>query len=138
MSAKGLSVIHVSTAASLEMVDITARVSDIVRSSGVDSGLCNIFSAHTTAGITVNENADPDVRSDILKAMEKIVPSDIKYQHSEGNSTAHVMASLVGPSETIIIETGRLVLGTWQGIYFCEFDGPRSRKVYVRVLGLEK
>ena len=135
MSAKDLSVIHFSTAASLEMVDITARVADAVRSSGVDRGLCHVFAAHTTAGITINENADPAVRSDILKAIGKMVPSDIKYRHSEGNSPAHVMASLVGPSETIIVETGRLVLGTWQGIYFCEFDGPRSRKVYVRVLG---
>lgn len=134
MSAKGLSVIHVSTASHLEMVDITARISEIVRSSGVDSGLCHVFAAHTTAGITVNENADPDVRSDILKAIGKVVPSNIKYDHSEGNSPAHIMASLIGPSETIIIETGRLVLGTWQGIYFCEFDGPRARKVYVRVM----
>jgi secondary thiamine-phosphate synthase enzyme len=115
------------------MIDITSRIQDVVRESGIESGICTVFVPHTTAGITINENADPDVVSDILKEVNKIVPFEDGYSHMEGNSAAHIKASMFGFSQQIIIEGGRLVLGTWQGIYFCEFDGPRNREVYVKI-----
>lgn len=118
------------------MLDITPAVEKIVRDSTVQDGYVTVYTPHTTAGITINENADPDVVHDILLTLEALVPAHrAGYQHSEGNSDAHVKSSLVGCSERILLEKGRLVLGTWQGIYFCEFDGPRSRKVIVQVLG---
>jgi secondary thiamine-phosphate synthase enzyme len=116
------------------MVDITGKVQQIVNASGVRSGVCTVFIPHTTAGITINENADPDVVSDIIKEVNKIVPFEDRYAHSEGNSAAHIKASMFGFSQQIIIEDGRLVLGTWQSIYFCEFDGPRNRKVYIKTI----
>ena len=109
-------------------IDITGQVRKIVASGNVQNGLCQIFVPHTTAGVTINENADPDVVTDMLAALGKMVP-DLHYRHSEGNSPAHVKSSLVGCSITVPISEGRLCLGTWQGIYFCEFDGPRTRKV---------
>jgi len=115
------------------MIDITEQVSEVVKKSGVKSGICTVFVPHTTAGITINENADPDVVHDILSEINKIVPFDDNYRHIEGNSAAHIKASLFGFSQQVIVEDGRLVLGTWQGIYFCEFDGPRNRKVYIKV-----
>ena len=115
-------------------IDITGQVRKIVASGNVQNGLCQIFVPHTTAGVTINENADPDVVTDMLAALGKIVP-DLHYRHSEGNSPAHVKSSLVGCSITVPISEGRLCLGTWQGIYFCEFDGPRSRKVWVQLVG---
>ena len=115
-------------------IDITGQVRKIVASGNVQNGLCQIFVPHTTAGVTINENADPDVVTDMLAALGKIVP-DLHYRHSEGNSPAHVKSSLVGCSITVPISEGRLCLGTWQGIYFCEFDGPRSRKVWVNLVG---
>lgn len=125
--------IQVSSRARCELIDITAQVGDVVRHSGVTSGVCHLFSLHTTAGITVNEGADAAVRADIARFLGKLVPVDVQFSHSEGNSDAHVKTSLVGSSETLLIEGGSLLLGTWQAIYFCEFDGPRSRKVAVRI-----
>ena len=115
-------------------IDLTGQVRKIVASGNVQNGLCQIFVPHTTAGVTINENADPDVVTDMLAALGKMVP-DLHYRHSEGNSPAHVKSSLVGCSITVPISEGRLCLGTWQGIYFCEFDGPRTRKVWVQLVG---
>ena len=115
-------------------IDITGQVRKIVASGNVQNGLCQIFVPHTTAGVTINENADPDVVTDMLAALGKMVP-DLHYRHSEGNSPAHVKSSLVGCSLTVPIAEGQLCLGTWQGIYFCEFDGPRSRKVWLQLVG---
>ena len=115
-------------------IDLTGQVRKIVASGNVQNGLCQIFVPHTTAGVTINENADPDVVTDMLAALGKIVP-DLHYRHSEGNSPAHVKSSLVGCSITLPISEGRLCLGTWQGRYFCEFDGPRTRKVWVQLVG---
>ena len=115
-------------------IDITGQVRKIVAAGNVQNGLCQIFVPHTTAGVTINENADPDVVTDMLAALGKMVP-ELHYRHSEGNSPAHVKSSLVGCSITVPISEGRLCLGTWQGIYFCEFDGPRTRKVWVNLVG---
>jgi len=122
----------VSTSKAGQFIDITALVQEKVTESTIDDGLCHVYNPHTTAGLTINEGADPAVQSDILAALQKIVPLD-RYQHLEGNSPAHVMASLVGSSVTIFIEHGHLQLGTWQKIFFCEFDGPRSRKLLWRI-----
>ena len=116
------------------MIDITARVQTAVSESKVKDGLCLVFVPHTTAAVTINENADPDVKADILKKLAELVPENDNYAHSEGNSDAHVKSSLVGCSETIAIQNGKLVLGTWQGIIFCEFDGPRNRKALVKTI----
>ncbi|MCP4134235.1 MAG: YjbQ family protein [bacterium] len=118
-----------------ELIDITGSVKEIVRKSGVSSGLCVVYTPHTTAGITINENADPTVQRDIIKGLLSFKLENISFDHMEGNSPAHIKSSLFGCSETIIIENGSLVLGTWQGIYYCEFDGPRSRKVMVSIIG---
>ncbi len=125
-------VITVKTKNQTELIDITSRVQSEVDSSGFDQGLCMVYVPHTTAALTINESADPSVKSDILMILNKLVPWKDAYRHMEGNSPAHVKSTLVGPSELIGIENGRLVLGTWQGIFFCEFDGPRTRKVHVR------
>ncbi len=117
------------------MINITGQVRSAVRESGVASGICAVFVPHTTAGISINENADPDVIRDILKEMDKVVPADDCYAHSEGNSAAHIKASLFNSSCSVIVEGGELQLGTWQSIFFCEFDGPRSRSVWVKVVG---
>jgi len=117
-----------------EMIDITGAVFDIVRQRGIKSGICTVFVPHTTAAVTINENADPDVPRDILVAFERIVPRDGDYAHSEGNSPAHLKALLTGSSVTVAVETGNIQLGTWQGIFLCEFDGPRNRQVRVSVL----
>ncbi len=124
----------VHTSSHNQFVDITPNVADAVRESGVKSGLCTVFVPHTTAAVTINENADPDVVRDIISTLERLVPHSGAYRHSEGNSDAHIKASMMGFSVTILVESGRLVLGMWQGIYFCEFDGPRNRKVYVKVI----
>ncbi|WP_173386699.1 secondary thiamine-phosphate synthase enzyme YjbQ [Ruminococcus flavefaciens] len=117
------------------LVDITREVSEAVKESGVLEGICIIFCPHTTAAITINENADPDVRTDFIKGMDKFFPDLQSFRHAEGNSHAHIKSSAVGASETVIITGGKLLLGTWQDIYFCEFDGPRTRKFYVKVMG---
>ena len=127
-------VINVTTSKHSEMVDITADVSRLIPDN-MQEGLCCVFSRHTTAGVTINENADPDVCSDMLLFFDKMVPwNESMFRHLEGNSAAHIKSSLIGFSQTIPVENGRLCLGTWQGIYFCEFDGPRSRKVQVTLL----
>lgn len=125
--------IPVSTSSTTEFINITRFIKNAVQETGVRNGLCMIFVPHTTAGVTINENADPSVVRDILKEVNKVIPFDDGYNHLEGNSAAHIKASLFGASETIIIEDGNLVLGTWQGIFFCEFDGPRSRKVIMKI-----
>lgn len=117
-----------------EMKDITRQVQQVVTGSGVKEGICTVFIPHTTAAVTINENADPDVVRDFTMEIGKIVPWEDGYHHFEGNSAAHLKSSMMGFSEQIIIEDGRLVLGTWQGIYFCEYDGPRSRKVIVKII----
>ena len=116
-----------------QLVDITAEIESVVEKSGVKDGICYIFTPHTTAAITINENADPDVRIDFIKGLAHLNFDAVKFAHVEVNSSAHLKSSLVGCSEIVIVEDGRLRLGTWQGIYFCEFDGPRSRQVYVTV-----
>jgi len=123
----------VSTSQTMQFVDITTQVQKAVEASGITEGVCHVYNPHTTAGLTINEGADPAVQTDILTALQKIVPLNHPYQHLEGNSPAHVMTSLVGSSVTVFIENGRLQLGTWQKIFFCEFDGPRSRKVFWRI-----
>jgi secondary thiamine-phosphate synthase enzyme len=117
-----------------EIVDITGQVGQIAAASGRREGVCVVFVPHTTAGVTINENSDPDVKADILMALRNVVPDSLPCAHTEGNSPAHIKASLVGSSVSVIVEDGRLRLGTWQGICLCEFDGPRTRKVWVKVL----
>lgn len=121
----------VRTSRRIEMIDITRQVQDCVSESGVTDGICTVFIPHTTAGVTINENADPSVVRDITEKLSRLIPEHDGYAHSEGNSDAHIKASLMGFSLQVIVERGRLRLGTWQGIYFCEFDGPRSRRVWV-------
>lgn len=116
------------------LYNITSMIKDAVAASNIKDGACVIYTPHTTAAITINENADPDVVKDLLFAFEKTFPDRTEFKHAEGNSAAHLKSSLVGCSETIIINNGKLLLGTWQGIYFCEFDGPRTRKFYVKIL----
>ena len=121
----------VRTNARCEMIDITDRVEALVRESGLGNGICRVFVPHTTAAVTINENADPDVPRDILDSLDRVVPLSDRYRHAEGNAAAHVKASLLGASQTVFVENGRLVLGTWQSLFFCEFDGPRTRQVLV-------
>lgn len=123
----------VQTAGRCEMIDITDRLTALVQESGIQDGVCRVFVPHTTAAVTINENADPDVPKDILASLERTVPFSAGYRHAEGNAAAHVKASLFGASETVFIENGRLVLGTWQSLFFCEFDGPRTRQILVRL-----
>jgi len=117
-----------------EMIDITSKIQDIVRSAGIGQGLCMLYVPHTTAAVTINESADPSVKDDILMIINTIIPWKAEYRHLEGNSPAHIKSTLFGPSELIAVENDRLILGTWQGIFFCEFDGPRTRKVHVRLI----
>lgn len=130
-----MNTIEIRTRSREEFVDLTADVERLVAAARIKSGLCIIAVPHTTAGVTVNENADPDVRADIAMALRKIVPDTLPYAHGEGNGPAHVRASLVGSSTTLVVEGGKLQLGTWQAIYFCEFDGPRTRQVWVQIIG---
>ena len=122
---------QVRTSAQTEFIDITHSVREAVKKTGVEDGICIVFIPHTTAGVTINENADPDVTSDISEALDRTVPWQAQYRHSEGNAAAHVKASMMGSSVRVIVEDGLLRLGTWQAIYFCEFDGPRSRNVWL-------
>ena len=126
--------LDVTTSKHTQMLDITDKVRRAVRESGVKDGICTVFVPHTTAAVTINENADPDVVRDFTTEIDKIVPWEDGYHHMEGNSAAHLKSSMIGFSEQIIIDDGRLVLGTWQGIYFCEYDGPRHRKLYVKIM----
>ncbi len=127
--------ISVKTNTHSEMIDITAKVSAVLEKTGVKNGICTVFTPHTTAGISINENADPDVPRDMMKEMDKVIPLKDGYAHAEGNSAAHIKSSLFGCSETVIVKNGSLMLGSWQSVFFCEFDGPRSRKVWVEVIG---
>lgn len=126
---------RVKTNKAQEFIDITDIINNEIKRNNVQEGLAVVFVPHTTAGVTINENADPDVVSDILSSLNKAFPVNGDYRHYEGNSHAHIKASLMGSSCTIIIENGKLKLGTWQGVYFCEFDGPRNRKVYIKIIG---
>jgi secondary thiamine-phosphate synthase enzyme len=126
-------VITVKTHAQTELIDITTQVEQAVRSQKkFENGFCFIFTPHTTAAVTINESADPSVKTDILSVLNKVIPWNDNYRHLEGNSAAHIKSVLVGASEQVAVEQGRLVLGTWQGLFFCEFDGPRTRKVHVK------
>lgn len=129
-----LKTLSVKSRTRTEFIDITEDVNRIVRESGLKNGVCYLYVPHTTAGITINEGADPSVKRDILAALNKLVPFEGDYQHLEGNSAAHIKSSLVGVSTTILIEDARLLTGTWQSVFFCEFDGPRHRKVFVRTI----
>ena len=130
-----MNTIEIRTKSRQEFVDLTAAVGRLVAASGVKDGICVVAVPHTTAGVTVNENADPDVRADMDVALRRIVPDSLPYAHGEGNSPAHIKASLVGSSTTLVVEGGKLRLGTWQGIFFCEFDGPRTRQAWVQIVG---
>ena len=127
--------ISIKTNSHSQFIDITSKVSEVLQKTGIKDGICTVFTPHTTAGITVNENADPDVPLDIIKEMGKVIPLNDGYDHIEGNSAAHIKSSLFGCSETVIIRSGSLMLGTWQSVFFCEFDGPRNRKVWVEIVG---
>ena len=129
-----LHTLNVRTGSRIEMVDITRQIQEQVKDSGVQDGVCHVFVAHTTAGLTINENADPSVQADILMVLNKIISDKEPYCHLEGNSPAHLKASLMGPGLTVLINQGRLLLGTWQGIFLCEFDGPRTRKVHIKIM----
>jgi len=126
--------VDIKTKSRVDFQDITLKVRDIVGASGIQSGVCYIFVPHTTAGITVNEHADPSVTDDIAAQLEAMVPQSSNYRHMEGNSPAHIKASLVSSSEALLIEDGKIVLGTWQGIFFCEFDGPRNRNLLIKIM----
>ena len=127
-------IIKVRTHKKVEFIEITRSVEEVVKENKIKEGICVIFSPHTTAGLLINENADPSVRKDIISQLEKLVPQDGRYSHLEGNADAHIKSSLLGNSLNLIIHEGELILGTWQGIYFCEFDGPRERKVYLKLI----
>ena len=127
-------ILSVKTRERTELIDVTGEIAGLVKKAGIDQGLCMVFVPHTTAAVTINESADPSVKSDMLKVLNQIIPWEANYRHLEGNSAAHIKTTQVGSSELIAIENGRLVLGTWQGIFFCEFDGPRSRKLHVRIM----
>ena len=126
--------IEVKTRARNELIDITSQVEKIVKESGIAEGVCVVVVPHTTAGVIVNENADPSVKADIIAKLGALVPAGDRYRHEEGNADAHIKAALVGTSESLLVQGGTLVLGTWQGLFFCEFDGPRTRQVLVRVM----
>ena len=126
--------IDVITCTQVEFVDVTSQIQKVVKQSEVKEGICYLYVPHTTAAVTINESADRNVVKDIIFMLNKVIPFEDNYLHTEGNSAAHIKASIIGPSETIPIENGRLMLGTWQGIFFCEFDGPRRRKMLVKVM----
>jgi len=126
--------LSIQTQQRCQFKEITAEVRKIIKQTGISSGIAVLFVPHTTAAVTINENADPDVQTDMVSGFDKLVPLHDNYRHAEGNSAAHIKSSLVGVSETLLIAAGELVLGTWQGIYFCEFDGPRTRKLYLTII----
>jgi secondary thiamine-phosphate synthase enzyme len=126
--------LSVRTSRLTELVDLTGQIQERVRLSGVEEGVCHIFAAHTTAGLTINENADPSVAADILMVLNQIISDREAYAHREGNSPAHIKASLMGPQLTVLVSNGSLLLGTWQGVFLCEFDGPRTRKVHLKIM----
>jgi secondary thiamine-phosphate synthase enzyme len=127
-------IITVKTDSRTEFVDITTQIQKAISEANFQSGLCMVYVPHTTAAVTINESADPSVKKDILMILNRIVPWEAEYRHLEGNSPAHLKSTIVGASELVTVENGRLVLGTWQGIFFCEFDGPRTRKVHLKLI----
>jgi secondary thiamine-phosphate synthase enzyme len=129
--------IEIKSSARTEFIDITEEIRDVLRLANVRNGVCHLFVLHTTAGITVNEGADPAVQMDINRFLNKLVPNEHYFNHAEGNSDAHIKSALFGTSQTLLVESGRLLLGTWQSVFFCEFDGPRSRRVAVKILADE-
>lgn len=124
----------VQTHSKTDLVDITVEVEKAIEESKIKDGVCIIFAPHTTAALTINENADPSVKGDILSELNRLVPFNGRYRHAEGNAAAHIKSSIIGPSKSIIVKNGRPLLGTWQGIYFCEFDGPRQREVWIKLI----
>ena len=129
-----MEIIELKTNGKCEMVDITRRIREVVSKKRWNDGILLVFSMHTTGGITINESYDPDVQRDLIKALDKMVP-DVKFRHLEGNSDAHLKTSLIGAESTLIVENGELILGTWQGVYFCEFDGGRDRRILLKFIG---
>jgi len=129
-----MNTLQIKTNQKEEFIDLTSQIQDSVQSIGIKNGICVVYVPHTTAGVTINENADPSVKKDILMTLKKMVPDSLSYTHAEGNSPSHIKASLVGSSVEVIIQNRRLALGTWQGIFFCEFDGPRQRQIYLQIL----
>lgn len=127
----------ISTTQHMHLIDITSKVQKQVDETGITGGICYLYNPHTTAGLTINEGADPDVQTDIINGLREIVPLQYPFRHQEGNSPSHIMASLMGSSVTVMIDNGRLLLGTWQKIFFCEFDGPRTRKIQWRLLAAD-
>lgn len=126
--------ISVKTNSQTQLIDITGEIQSVLKAESFSDGICMLYVPHTTAAVTINESADPSVRRDILMVLNQMVPWKADYRHMEGNSPAHVKTSLVGSSEFVSVENGRMVLGTWQGIFFCEFDGPRTRKMYIKLI----
>ena len=124
----------VKTRQRVELIDITSEVQKAIAEHGMASGLCMVYVPHTTAAVTINESADPDVARDIIMTLNRLVPADLPFRHGEGNSDAHAKSSLIGASELLAVKGGRLVLGTWQGLFFCEFDGPRTRRCHINLL----
>jgi secondary thiamine-phosphate synthase enzyme len=127
--------LRVKTDKRTQLLDVTREIENVVKDSGVRSGICHVYVPHTTAGVAINEHADPDVARDIEGTLDRLIPRNGPYRHSEGNSDSHIKSALTGTSQAIFIENGKLVLGTWQGIFFCEYDGPRERRLYVKVTG---
>ena len=126
--------LEIKTAKTTELIDITAAVQEVLTKHGPMDGVCYVYVPHTTAGVTINENADPSVIGDILMVLNKVIRADEPYRHAEGNSPAHIKATLTGSTVTVLVDSGRLVLGTWQGIFFCEYDGPRTRRLKIKFL----
>lgn len=126
--------LNLKTHSKEEFQDITDRVNDVINQSGIENGMCIVYVPHTTAAVTINEHADPDVVADIIARLDTMAPYEANYRHSEGNSAAHIKAALIGTSSAIIVQSGELALGTWQGIFFCEFDGPRNRDIMIKIL----
>jgi secondary thiamine-phosphate synthase enzyme len=125
--------LRIKTSKRTQFVDITREVEHVVRDSGVSNGVCYVFAPHTTAGVVINEHADPDVARDVEGVFDRLIPHEGPYRHAEGNTDSHMKAILTGTSQTVLVEAGKLALGTWQGIFLCEFDGPRQRTVFVKV-----
>ncbi len=125
--------LNIKTAVRIEMIDITDQLRALLKETGIAKGICHLFVPHTTAAVTINENADPDVTQDILISLEKLIPVNDPYRHIEGNAAAHIKAAILGPSEVIFIENGDFVFGMWQSVFFCEFDGPRARQLLVNI-----
>jgi secondary thiamine-phosphate synthase enzyme len=126
--------LEIKTATATELIDMTAAIQELVNKHGPMDGVCYVYVPHTTAGVTINENADPSVIGDILMMLNKVIRADEPYRHAEGNSPAHIKATLTGSTVTVLVDSGRLVLGTWQGIFFCEYDGPRTRRLKIKFL----